>query len=70
MARCPECSALVLQTEDLELWDHIFCPICDTELEIISLSPLAFEAVYDFDDEEDDLLLADIEELDWEEDSW
>ncbi len=47
MIRCPECNAALTLPEGAELWDHIFCPACGAELEIISVNPPEVEVVYD-----------------------
>ncbi len=47
MIRCPECNAALTLPEGAELWDHIFCPACGAELEIISVEPPEVEVVYD-----------------------
>ncbi len=61
MIRCPECNAALAIPEEAELWDHIFCPACGAELEIISVNPPEVEIVYDLFGPADD------EEM-WEED--
>ena len=68
MARCPECNAQLAVAPDVARWDRIFCPICNVELEVIDLHPLHFEAVYDFDDDDNTLdeLEEDAEDLSWE----
>lgn len=50
MAHCPECDARLQLPMDLELWDHIYCPICEAELEVIGLNPLELEVLYDLDE--------------------
>ena len=70
MARCPECNAKLIVSQDLERWDRIFCNVCNIELEVVGLDPLDLEVVYDFDD--DDNTLDELEEdegdLKWEDD--
>ncbi len=63
MSCCPECGARIIGTETLTLWDHIFCQVCDVELEVIAVDGLEFESVYDFDDEEE-LFLEEVDEWD------
>ena len=60
MARCPECNAKLVVAPDLERWDRIFCEACGIELEVVDVSPLELEAVYDFED--DDNALDELEE--------
>ncbi len=56
MIRCPECNAALTLPEGAELWDHIFCPACGAELEIISVNPPEVEVVYDaFDGSPDEM---------------
>jgi len=38
MAHCPECDARLQLPVGLELWEHIYCPICEVELEVIGCS--------------------------------
>jgi hypothetical protein len=48
-------------------WSHIYCDSCGTKLEILNLSPLELETVYD--DEDDDILYElDDDDLDWDDD--
>ncbi len=61
MVQCPECGARIPHSDELELWDHIFCEICGAELEVVGLNPLELEIVYDL--EEDDEVLAELDEL-------
>ena len=74
MARCPECGHKLSLREDLERWDHVYCDACHAELEILALKPLELEAVFDFEDDPNDLEVDvdDDEDLmddeDWDED--
>ena len=54
MARCPECNSKISLPEGIGQWSHIFCDSCGTKLEVLNLSPLELETVYDDDD--DDIL--------------
>lgn len=52
-ARCVECDSWVILGDHVELWDYIICPVCDTELQIISLTPLTLDyAAAEWDEEE------------------
>jgi len=67
MTRCPECNARLKLPSDLELWDHVFCEACGVELEVIELSPLEIEVVYEVGGKETDELDSDnFDELDEE----
>ncbi len=70
MVNCPECNAVIAIPEGTELWDHIFCPSCGAELEIINVEPPEVEVVYDAFDglpDEDDEPWEDEEETDEDE---
>jgi len=55
MATCPECDSDVDVDEyDVDKGDLISCPECGTNLEVVNLSPLEFEAAPDEDDEDED----------------
>lgn len=71
MARCPECNAKLVVAPDLERWDRIFCEACGIELEVVDVSPLELEAVYDFQDDDNalDELEEDEEDLEWDDET-
>ena len=63
--QCPECESFINAPRASEVWDTFPCPLCQTELQVISDSPI--EVVYadaeesdddydddDFDDDDDD----------------
>ena len=57
MATCPECdSDIDVDEYDVDKGDLISCPECGSNLEVVSVSPLEFEATPEDDDleEEDD----------------
>ena len=55
MATCPECdSDIDVDEYDVDKGDLISCPECGTNLEVVSVSPLEFEAAPDDDDDDDD----------------
>jgi alpha-aminoadipate/glutamate carrier protein LysW len=63
MATCPECdSDIDVDEYDVDKGDLISCPECGTNLEVVSVSPLEFEATPEDDD--DDLEDDDLEEED------
>ena len=70
MARCPECGARLEVPENLKRLDHLYCPSCNAELEVLNLEPLELEAIYAFevDDEIEIELLEEEEEEDEEKD--
>ena len=58
MARCPECNAALQVSPELALYDRLYCEECGALLEVVSLSPVELEYVYDYgdlDDEERDV---------------
>jgi alpha-aminoadipate carrier protein LysW len=72
MATCPECDGeLDVDEYDVDKGDLLSCPECGTNLEVVSVSPLEFEAAPEDDDEEDDDLddddLADEDDAEEEE---
>jgi alpha-aminoadipate/glutamate carrier protein LysW len=68
MATCPECDGeLDVDEYDVDKGDLLSCPECGTNLEVISVAPLEFEAAPEDDDEEDDDL--DEDELEEDEDA-
>ncbi len=55
MATCPECDSDVDVDEyDVDKGDLISCPECGTNLEVVNLAPLEFEAAPDEDDDDED----------------
>ncbi len=68
MARCPECNARLKLPEELELWDHVFCTVCDAELEVVGFNPLELEVVEDLNSEDvdDEDMDFDEDDVDWE----
>ena len=67
MATCPECdSDIDVDEYDVDKGDLISCPECGTNLEVVNLSPLEFEATPEDDDdvEDDDLEEEDDEDSD------
>ena len=55
MATCPECdSDIDVDEYDVDKGDLISCPECGTNLEVVNLAPLEFEAAPEDDDEDDD----------------
>jgi alpha-aminoadipate carrier protein LysW len=64
MATCPECdSDIDVDEYDVDKGDLISCPECGTNLEVVSVSPLEFEATPE-DDDDDDLEDDDLEDED------
>jgi len=61
---CPECDARFPVPRTARPGDLIRCPECNESLEVISLNPLELESGYGL---EDDLLLEEEDEWDWEE---
>ncbi|MGH9359447.1 MAG: lysine biosynthesis protein LysW [Terriglobia bacterium] len=54
MAVCPECEATIdVEEDEVEEGQTLDCPDCGAELEVVSVSPVEFNAVVDEDDEED-----------------
>jgi alpha-aminoadipate carrier protein LysW len=67
MATCPECdSDIDVDEYDVDKGDLISCPECGSNLEVVSVSPLEFEATPEDDDdvEDDDLEEEDDEDSD------
>ena len=72
MATCPECDGeLDVDEYDVDKGDLLSCPECGTNLEVVGVSPLEFEAASEDEEEEDDDLddddLEDEDETDEEE---
>jgi uncharacterized protein len=64
MATCPECdSDIDVDEYDVDKGDLISCPECGTNLEVVNVSPLEFEATPE-DDDDDDLEDDDLEDED------
>jgi alpha-aminoadipate carrier protein LysW len=67
MATCPECDGeLDIDEYDVDKGDLLSCPECGTNLEVVNVSPLEFEAASEDEEEEDDDL--DDDDLDDETD--
>ncbi len=59
-ARCPSCNAWVQLRDNVEVWDLVDCPECDTLLEVIDLRPPTL-----------DYASAGVkEEEEWDEEEW
>ncbi len=58
-ARCPVCKTWIDLREDIEQWDLVDCPQCDTLLELTDLRPPALSLVELGDDVDDDLIYED-----------
>lgn len=55
MVRCPDCSASIdLDEDEVEEGEIMTCPDCETELEVVSKSPVQLNSLGDEDEEEDD----------------
>ena len=67
MAYCPDCEEAINFKAKPKLGQRFACPNCDSELEVINLSPLEIDWAYDEPevDREDDW-----EEEEWSEDDW
>lgn len=50
MAECPACGSTFALSKKVKAGDHIYCPECGEELEVISLRPLELD--YAFHDED------------------
>jgi lysine biosynthesis protein LysW len=67
--QCPECHAALRERANLSPGDRIFCSTCGVELEVTHTHPLAIEVVYDFEEEEEMILLQERwSELRWRDD--
>ncbi len=55
--QCPECHVTLPERANLTPGDRIFCSACGIELEVTQTDPLAVEVVYDFEEEEEMILL-------------
>lgn len=55
MVRCPDCSANIdLDEDEVEEGEIMSCPECDSELEVVSKSPVQLNSLADEDEEEDE----------------
>ena len=62
-AECPACGSKVNLSGRPKMGQHVKCPACNTELEVVWLDPVELDWPYD-DDEEDEF-----DEYDYEEES-
>jgi lysine biosynthesis protein LysW len=60
-ARCPSCSAWVQLRDNVEVWDLVKCPECETLLEVVDLRP----PTLDYADAG-----LEAEEEEWDEEEW
>jgi lysine biosynthesis protein LysW len=51
---CPECEGVLKFDRPLEEGNIVTCPKCSVYLEVISVSPLEFDWVYEDDYDDDD----------------
>jgi alpha-aminoadipate carrier protein LysW len=64
MVRCPDCSANIdLDEDEVEEGEIMSCPECESELEVVSKSPVQLNSLGDEDEEEDDEEEAEEEDL-------
>ncbi|MEB2287170.1 MAG: hypothetical protein OZ934_03565 [Anaerolineae bacterium] len=61
-ARCPSCNAWVPLRDNVEVWDLVDCPECNTQLEVVDLRPPTLEHAGAGLEEEEEW-----DEEDWEE---
>ena len=57
--RCPECRAVLEESDHFEEGDIVYCPTCDIELEIVDSDPLRlreFKVVEDDEKDSEDIL--------------
>ncbi len=55
MVRCPDCSANIdLDEDEVEEGEIMSCPECETELEVVSKSPVQLNSVAEDDDEDEE----------------
>ena len=58
--KCPNCGSNVPLPEEKNIGDYVFCPECNTELEIINLNPIELD--WPLDAHDDDEVYDDFEE--------
>jgi alpha-aminoadipate carrier protein LysW len=58
-ARCPSCGTQVDLRDNIEVWDLVDCPKCNTLLEVIDLRPPTLDYASD-----------DLEDKDWGDENW
>jgi alpha-aminoadipate carrier protein LysW len=55
MVRCPDCSANIdLDEDEVEEGEIMSCPECESELEVVSKSPVQLNSLGDEDEDEDE----------------
>ena len=54
LGACPDCDADVVFTKAPYLGQKKTCPECQSELEVIGLTPLELDWAYEYDDYDDD----------------
>lgn len=66
MVRCPDCSAMIdLDEDEVEEGEIMSCPECESELEVVSKSPVQLNSLSEEEDEdEEELDEEDLEEED------
>jgi alpha-aminoadipate carrier protein LysW len=55
MVICPDCEARFAMEEDLEEGDITYCPECDAELEVLSVSPAKVKPLEEYEEDDDDM---------------
>lgn len=61
-AECPACNAMTNVSAKPKMGQRVVCSVCDTELEVVWLSPVELDWPYDDDEEEDYDLYDDSDE--------
>lgn len=55
MVRCPDCSAMIdLDEDEVEEGEIMSCPECESELEVVSKSPVQLNSLSEEEDEEEE----------------
>lgn len=68
-AICPECDEDIYIRHMPKLGDIVYCPSCETRLEVVNLNPLELDWPWEEDEEEEeeDLFDEDLEDEDLDE---
>jgi lysine biosynthesis protein LysW len=58
-ARCPACNTWVNLRDNVEVWDLVGCPECNTLLEVVELRPPTLDYAQD-----------DVDDDEWDDEEW
>ena len=54
IARCPDCGEKIRMEGAIQIGRQVFCPECDSELEVVDTQPVTLDWAYEDEEEEEE----------------